>query len=76
MESESQQKAFEFLLKKYYAQELFTLDEFKTATGWPAKTFKNYLSKQFKDLLLPVDNAFRIHGAFGNMRNGRNFATT
>jgi hypothetical protein len=65
MESETQRKAFEFLLKKYNAQELFTLEEFKAATGWTVKTFKIYLSKQFKDLLLPVDNAFRIHGVFG-----------
>src|SRR6266496_5496425 len=64
-EPETQRKAFAFLLRKYYAQELFTLEEFKTATGWTVRTFKNYLSKQFKDLLLPVEKCYRIHGVFG-----------
>jgi len=62
---EPQKKAFQFLLEKCNTQQLFTVNEFKTATGWSEESFKTYRSKQFKNLLIPMDeDRFRVSFAF------------
>lgn len=51
-ESEEQKKAFKFLRERCFTQESFTTDEFQAATGWSDASFKTYLSKQFRPLLI------------------------
>jgi hypothetical protein len=68
-----QKKAFEFLLEKFHSQELFTKEDLQKATGWSSGTWRTYYSKQLKDLLMPVDSAFRVHGAFAKYANWTKF---
>src|SRR5262245_33160302 len=67
--TEPQRKAFEFLLRKFHTQELFTKQEFFKATGWARKTFNTYWPKQFKGLVVAVRDSYRVHGVFGQIRN-------
>ena len=69
-QSPEQTAAFEFLREKWNSQELFTKAEFQAATGYDRVSFKTYFSKQFKGLLIKVDDAhYRVSLAF------RRFAT-
>src|SRR5882724_7144597 len=62
---EPQERAFRFLLEKCNSQELFTPEQFQTATGWSDESFSTYISKQFKDLLIKTDgNLHRVSFAF------------
>ncbi len=64
-ESQEQHKAFEFLSERYISQEPFTREQFKTATGFSDESFRTYLSKQFKYLLVNVDrDLYRVSLAF------------
>src|SRR5690606_2000785 len=49
---------------KCNTQELFSVAQFGAATGWSDVSFRTYLSKQFKDLLIPVGDKFRVSFAF------------
>jgi hypothetical protein len=61
-----QQNAFNYLLEKFHTQEPFTKKEFQVATGWTDKSFGTYFSKQFKTLLLQINNddRYRVSEAF------------
>lgn len=62
---ENQRRVFQFLNQRCITQELFTLGEFQTATGFSNSSFKTYFSKQFKDLLEPcAGNSYRVALAF------------
>jgi len=61
---EQQKRAFNFLLEKCNTQEFFTKEEFGAATGWTDGSFRTYLSKQFKDLLIAVGDKYRVSFAF------------
>lgn len=63
----NQQRAHEFLLKKFDSLESFTKDEFEDACGWPKDkdTFSTYWTKQFRKLLVPVGkDSFRVSEVF------------
>lgn len=68
-----QRKAFEFLVQRYHSQEVFTFEDLQQATGWSRTALRTYLSKQFRDLLIPVGRSFRIHGVFGQYTNWSKF---
>ena len=70
---EPQEHAFQFLLEKCNTQELFTRQQFSEATGWSDESFRTYLSKQFKDLLIPVGDKFRVSFAFRRFGTWRKF---
>jgi hypothetical protein len=62
-----QQKAHEFLLKKFDSLESFTKGEFEDACGWPKDkdTFSTYWSKQFRRLLVDVGgDSYRVSEVF------------
>jgi len=60
-----QQAAFEFLREKYNTQELFSLDQFQSASGFTDESMVTYLSKQFRDLLVEVSSdKYRVSLAF------------
>src|SRR5258708_40114570 len=72
--TENQKKAFEFLKQKFETVGIFTKEEFKNATGFSEGSFKTYLGKQFKGLLLPVDSGhFRVSGVFRLFRTWEQF---
>jgi hypothetical protein len=71
--SDPQRRAFEFLLKKFQSQELFTKQAFRSATGWAEGTFNTYCSKQFNELLVRVGDSYRVHGIFGQFSNWAKF---
>lgn len=48
---EPQRFAHKFLSEHLQSQDPFTLTDFQKATGWTDKSFKTYLSKQFKPFL-------------------------
>src|SRR5689334_17908061 len=68
-----QERAFEFLLEKCNTQELFTRDEFASATGWSSSSFDTYLSKQFRDLLIPVGEKYRVSFVFRRFGSWQKF---
>jgi hypothetical protein len=59
-----QRAAFAFLLNKFNTQELFNSREFNEATGWSEVSFRTYLSKQFRELLISVGDQYRVSLAF------------
>jgi hypothetical protein len=70
----NQRRAFQFLREKFETLETFTRDEFRLATGFSKGSFNNYLSKQFRGLLLPVGtNLFRVSGVFRLFRTWSQF---
>jgi hypothetical protein len=71
--TEPQERAFQFLLEKCNTQELFTRQQFGEATGWSDESFRTYLSKQFRDLLIPVGDKFRVSFAFRRFGTWRKF---
>jgi len=73
-ESENQKKAFEFIQAKFNSQELFTAEEFQVATGYSDVSFKTYLSKQFRGLLIPTgEGHFRISTVFRQFSTWKKF---
>lgn len=71
---EPQRHAFEFLSEHLQSQETFTLAEFQAATGWTDKSFKTYLSKQFRAFLDPSGgDRFRVSEAFRPFVTWRKF---
>jgi hypothetical protein len=73
-ESESQKKAFEFIQAKFNSQKFFTAEEFQTATGYSDVSFKTYLSKQFRGLLIPTgEGHFRISTVFRQFSTWKKF---
>lgn len=71
----TQRKAFAFLRSHHQTQELFTLDEFMTATGWTKPgTFNTYYSKQYRGLVEQVDETrHRVSDAFWRFSTWRKF---
>lgn len=75
-ESIGQQKAFAFLLDKFTKHEPFTKAEFQTATGWIKRSFNTYWHKQFKTLLVQLDNGdYRITEVFRRFATWEKFQT-
>jgi hypothetical protein len=70
----TQRAAFNFLRKHLQTQELFTIDEFKDATGWEKPgTLNTYLAKQYKGLLEKVGDKYRVSEAFRKFVTWRKF---
>lgn len=73
-ESDNQVKAFEFIQAKFNSQELFTAEEFQLATGYSDVSFKTYLSKQFRGLMIPTgEGHFRISTVFRQFSTWKKF---
>jgi hypothetical protein len=73
-ESENQTKAFEFIQAKFNSQELFTAEEFQLATDYSDVSFRTYLSKQFRGLLIPTgDGHFRVSAVFRQFSTWKKF---
>jgi len=72
-----QLQAHEFLLKKFDSLESFTKLEFEDACGWPKdkNTFSTYWTKQFRRLLVPVGNEFRVSEVFRRFVDWERFKT-
>ena len=69
-----QEKAFEFLRKRFETQEPFSKEEFLRATSFSSGSFESYFSKQFSGLLKPVGpNQFRVSGIFRQFRTWKRF---
>ena len=69
--SQSQRKAFEFLLERYKTQLPFSRQEFHSAVPeWKKNSVDTYWSKQIKHLLAPVPEErglYRVTGAFAQV---------
>jgi len=65
-ESPEQKKVFDFFRQKYDSQEFFAKNELAVYAGWdPEKsTFKTYWSKQFRPLLVPHGEKYRVSQYF------------
>ena len=66
LESAEQKKVFEFLGLKYNSQESFTKTEMEQFVGWNSKrdTFRTYMSKQFKQLLIGSGDCYKVSPVF------------
>src|SRR5262245_2701854 len=72
--TESQERLFNSLSARFETQEPFTLEELKNASGFSAGSFKNYRSKQFGFLLVPLtDGRFRVSRAFRRFNTWQKF---
>lgn len=61
----NQAAVFNFLLDHFRSQEPFTENELEDHTNWRGQTFGTYWSKQYKQLVVPVDSdTFRVSEAF------------
>ena len=70
----TQRAAFKFLRERLQSQALFTIEEFKDATGWEKPgTFNTYLRKQYKGLFEKVGNRYRVSEAFRKFVTWRRF---
>jgi hypothetical protein len=70
----TQRAAFNFLRKHLQTQELFTIDEFRDATGWKKPgTLNTYLAKQYKGLIEKVGDKYRVSEAFRKFVTWRKF---
>ena len=49
---DSARKAYRFFLERAFSQESFTYDELSNATGWSARTAKDYIGKQWRDVVI------------------------
>ena len=62
---DNQRAAFEFFRDRYRHQQPFTKQELDDATNWAPKSFQTYWSKQFKRLVVPIDQErFRVSESF------------
>jgi hypothetical protein len=61
----TQQRAFYFLRDKFYSQEIFSAKNFQDGTGFGTASFKTYMSKHFRGLLIPIGNGnYRVSAVF------------
>lgn len=61
----NQKAAFEFFKEHYRLQKQFTKQDVADTTSWSTASFNTYWSKQFKRLVVPVDNKyFRVSESF------------
>ena len=69
-----QRRAFKFLSERLQSQDTFTLKKFQEATGWTDKSFRTYLSKQFRAFLDPIGkDAYRVSESFRPFVTWRKF---
>ncbi|HTD66395.1 MAG TPA: hypothetical protein VK846_07695 [Candidatus Limnocylindria bacterium] len=74
-QTKDQEKAFEFLRRKFDAQETFSKKEFLKATNFKEKSFDTYFSKQFSGLLKEIGlDQFRVSGVFRQFRTWKRFS--
>ena len=52
----NQMAVFEFFKERYRLQKPFTKQDVEAATDWSTTSFNTYWSKQFKRLVVPVDD--------------------
>src|SRR5208282_5041776 len=71
----TQRAAHGFILEHLQSQEPFTIDEFRTATGWEKPgTLNTYLRKQYKGLFEKVgSDQYRVSEAFRKLVSWRKF---
>lgn len=70
----TQRAAFKFLRERLQSQELFTIEEFRNATGWEKPgTLNTYLRKQYKGLFEKVGDKFRVSESFRKFVTWRKF---
>lgn len=70
----TQRAAFKFLRERLQTQELFTMDEFRDATGWEKPgTLNTYLRKQYKGLFEKVGDKYRVSESFRKFVPWRKF---
>jgi hypothetical protein len=70
----TQRAAFKFLRERLQSQELFTIEEFRDATGWEKPgTLNTYLRKQYKGLFEKVGDKFRVSESFRKFVTWRKF---
>ena len=61
----NQMAVFEFFKERYRLQKPFTKQDVAAATNWSTTSFNTYWSKQFKRLVVPVDDvSFRVSESF------------
>jgi hypothetical protein len=73
-DAQNQRKAFDFLIKLFDSQELFTKEEFEQATTWSKKSFDTYWSKQYKSLVVQAtNNRYRVSDSFRRIAEWRKF---
>jgi len=79
---DTQRAAHAFLLEHFLAGQIFTLDEFRRATGWDkAGTLNTYLRKQYKGLIENIEGGqlisetgrYRVTESFRDLVEWRNF---
>jgi hypothetical protein len=69
-------KAYQFFKERLLSEEPFTSRELKTATGWEAKTFDNYWSKHWKEIIEKQrDGKFKVKPAFQYLTENRFLAS-
>jgi hypothetical protein len=70
----TQRAAFNFLRTHLQTQELFTIEEFRDATGWEKPgTLKTYLVKQYKGIFEKVGDKYRVSETFRKFVTWRKF---
>jgi hypothetical protein len=70
----SQRKAHQFLSERLQTLEPFSKEELQAVTGWAPAALATYWSKQFKDLVEPVDGGlFRVKERFRPYLDWRRF---
>jgi hypothetical protein len=63
--SKTQERAHDFLCRRFRDLEPFTKEQFRKAAGWTPKAFPTYWRKQFERLVEPVDQTrFRLRETF------------
>ena len=61
----NQQAVFQFFRSRYREQQPFTKQELADETSWSDTSFNTYWSKQFKRLVVPIDDRyFRVSESF------------
>jgi hypothetical protein len=70
----TQRAAFNFLRVHLQTQELFTIEEFRDATGWEKPgTLETYLGKQYKGIFEKVGDKYRVSETFRKFVTWRKF---
>ena len=63
-----------FLRQKFDSQELFTGKQFQEATGFSDSSFRTYMSKQYKGILISgADDTYRVSAVFRQFSTWRKF---
>jgi len=72
--AEKQERLFRFMSEHYSTQAPFTLEELRAASGFSAKSFESYRSKQFGTLLVASsDGKVRVTHAFRRFNSWQKF---